>query len=59
MQKSFSLFLFEVDDFENKGFSLFLFVFKKECFFISVKEFYDLDDDDDYVECYDREYVNY
>lgn len=34
-------------------------MFKKECFFISVKEFYDLDDDDDYVECYDREYVNY
>lgn len=59
MQKSSSLSLLEADDFENKEPSPSSPAPKKECSLTSVKELHDSDDDDDYVECHDREYVNH
>ena len=71
MQKNSSLSLLEADDFENREPSLPSLssvapkkvvpgnvTYYQKCSLTSVEERRDSDDDDDYEECHDREYVN-
>ena len=73
MQKNPSQSLLEGDEFENKEVSLVpslsavapkkvvpgSVTYYQKCSLTSVKELRDSDDDDDYEECHDREYVNH